>query len=86
MHKPLDIHPIHRRILRFFQEHPHAVESVRGISAWLGDEQEQISRALEELVVRKWLAAHETAAVRGFALTRDERVLAQIRQLLVEPP
>ena len=71
---------IQRRVLRFFQEHPHAVETVRGIASWVGVEVPLIGEALKGLLERKWLTADETSAVTGYALTRDGRLLAQIRQ------
>ena len=71
---------IQRRILRFFQEHPHAVETVRGIASWVGVEVNLIAEALKDLLEKRWLTADETSAVTGYALTRDERLLTQIRQ------
>ena len=73
---------IQRRILRFFQEHPQAVETVRGIATWVGVESELISEALKELLEKRWLTADETSAVTGYALTQDDHLLAQIRQVV----
>ena len=74
--------PVQRQILKFFKDHPQAVETVRGISTWLGREAEVVEQALEGLVSRRWLALHETSVVRGYALTADARLLAQIREVL----
>lgn len=77
---------IQKRILLFFQEHPHAVETIRGVATWVGGEEKLIEEALKGLVGRKWLLAHETSAVTGYSLTRDERHLGQIRKSLgLEP-
>ncbi len=73
---------IQRRILKFFQEHPQAVESVRGIATWLGVEPMPVEEALNGLAEQKWLAKHETSAVQGFALTEDRRLLSRLDQLL----
>ena len=73
---------IQRRILGFFQEHPQAVETVRGIAIWVGVESEPISEALKELLEKRWLTADETSAVTGYALTQDEHLLGQIRQVV----
>ena len=73
---------LQRRILRFFKEHPHAVEAVRGIASWVGVEVDSIGEALKGLLEKKWLTADKTSAVIGYALTRDERLLAQIQQVL----
>ncbi len=77
--------PVQRQILKFFQEHPQAVETVRGLATWLGHEVAVVEQALEGLVSRRWLALHETSAVRGYALTADARFLAQIREALETP-
>ena len=79
---PLSAALIQRRILRFFQEQPHAVETARGIATWVGLEVSLIGQVLKDLLEKKWLTADETSAVTGYALTRDERHLEQIRQLL----
>lgn len=87
MPKPMGraiVTPVQRRIINFFQEHPHAVETVRGIATWLGYETEIIQEALESLVGRKWLTADQTSAVRGYVLTRDERLLTQIQEVMEE--
>lgn len=75
-----DLTPLQRRILRFFQEQPHAVESLRGISGWIGAAQGLVGEAVEDLLSRRWLVADETSAVKAYCLTRDERLLAEIGQ------
>ncbi|MBI3615939.1 MAG: hypothetical protein HY211_05415 [Candidatus Omnitrophica bacterium] len=74
--------PVQRQILKFFQQHPQAVETVRGIASWLGHEAKVVEEALKELVGRRWLATDETSAVRGYALTGDRRMLTQIQEAL----
>ncbi len=73
---------IERRVLRFFREHPHAVETSRGIAAWLGAEEARVDEALQDLAVRSWLNAHETFCVKAYSLTRDERLLTRIQESL----
>ena len=74
--------PIQKRILQFFQEQPHAVETVRGISTWLCMETDIVQEALQELVSREWLSADQTEAVTGYALTGDEQILVEIKEAL----
>jgi len=73
---------LQRRILHFFQGHPQAVETARGIAVWVGVEMETIAESVQDLLKRRWLTADETSAVTGYALTRDERLLAQIQNAL----
>ena len=77
-----DLSPIQRKTLKFFHENPQAVETVRGIAVWLGEEAVAAEAALEVLVKHKWLAVHESSAVKGYALTHDERVLTRIKTIL----
>ena len=79
---PSSLTALERRILAFFQEHPEAVETVRGITRWLGEEAEPVVVALQQLAERGWLTADETSAVTGYALTGDTHLLAQIGQAL----
>ena len=77
--------PTGKKILLFFQEHPHAVETARGISTWLGASPDVVGKALDDLVERKWLLTHETSVVVGYTLTGDEKLVAQIRSVLSAP-
>ena len=73
---------VERRILRFFQEHPHAVETCRGIAAWMAVDGSAIEQALHGLVTRNWLNSHETSCVKAYSLTTDERLLTRIQESL----
>ncbi len=76
---------VQRQILQFFLEHSNAVETVRGMSTWLGADPEMIESALSGLVDRKWLLSHATDAVTGYTLTSEERFVSQIKQTLELP-
>ena len=82
MRKPFSLTEVERRILQFFREHPHAVETVRGIATWIGHEPKVIEEALKGLVGRKWISTDETSMVRGYVLTRDQRALTQIQEMM----
>lgn len=71
-----------RRILAFFQEQPQAVETARGIATWLNSPSQEVEKALDELVDRKWLLAHRAPMVVGYALTQDEHRLVEIQEAL----
>ena len=79
------ISPIERQILQFFIEHSNAVETVRGMSTWLGAEPEAIESALNGLVEKKWLSSHAAGALTGYTLTSEERFVSQIKQTLELP-
>ena len=79
------ISPIERQILQFFIEHSNAVETVRGMSTWLGTEPQAIESALNSLVEKKWLSSHAAGALTGYTLTSEERFVNQIKQTLELP-
>lgn len=74
---------LQRKILRFFHDQPHAVESARGISTWIGAEPEHVEEAVQDLLERKWLDSDQTPVACGYSLTRDGKLLTQIRRALV---
>jgi len=74
--------PIQKKIIQFFHRHPNAIETARGIASWLTVDSHSIQEAVDDLVVWKWLTVHQAAAVVGYALTENERILAQIREVL----
>ena len=84
MNEPRFLSATQRRILGFFHEHPHVIETVRGIAVWLRLDPEAVHEGLKELVERKWLLTHETSAVTGYALTDQTGFLNEIRQSLEE--
>ncbi|MBI3322782.1 MAG: hypothetical protein HYZ94_03780 [Candidatus Omnitrophica bacterium] len=78
--------PLQRKILGFFREQPHAVESARGISSWMGVEPETVEEAVGELLTRRWLDKDETSLAKGYSLTRNEKLLVQIGRILEKAP
>ena len=74
--------PLQRKILNFFHEQPHAVESARGISSWTGVEPERVEEAVGDLLTWRWLDLDETSLAKGYSLTRDERLLLQVQRAL----
>lgn len=74
--------PIKRKIILFFRENPHSVDSVRGISTWLNIKPEIVKRALEELVKEGILIAHRGRTTTGYAYTQDIDILSRIEKSL----
>ncbi len=74
--------PIKRRIVEFFRTHPHAVETIRGMSTWLSLPPSALEKAVHDLVGRKWLVAHTAGPMTGYALTRDAKILSQMEEAL----
>lgn len=75
---------VQKKVIRFFRDHPNAVETLRGLGTWVGVEEEKVREAVKRLLGRKWLEADETSAVTGYALTRDARLLAEMKEA-IEP-
>ena len=76
------VSPLERQILQFFIGHSNAVETIRGMSTWLGAEPQAVESALNGLVERKWLSGHAAGALTGYTLASEERFVNQIKQTL----
>jgi len=74
--------PIKKKIILFFRENPHSVDSVRGISTWLNLKPEMVRKALEELVKEGILITHRGRTTTGYAYTQDKNILNCIEECL----
>ncbi len=70
---------INRKVLRFFNENPHCLDTSDGIVAWTGLSQQTIKEALKKLVNVKILIEHRTSSAQGYSYTNNKTVLNAIK-------
>jgi GTP-sensing pleiotropic transcriptional regulator CodY len=58
------------------------VDSVGGISAWVGDTRENVLAALEKLVESGVLNKDSEGGMKGYCYTRDEKTMKMVEELL----
>ena len=71
------------KIIAFFHKNPTAVDTARGIAAWLNQDKEKIKEALDFLVNQQVLTSHRTTATTAYAYTQDKKLLEKIDKFLV---
>jgi len=78
----LTLSELHLKIVRFFHENQTSIDTPRGVSTWVREERAIVSKALEELVRLKLLAAHRSTSTTGYSYTRNLKIIAKIEKLL----
>ncbi len=73
---------LHLKIIKFFHENQASIDTPRGISTWVRAERSKVSKALEDLVRLKILAAHRATSTTGYSYTRDHKIISKIEKLL----
>ncbi|MFC1548539.1 hypothetical protein ACFL5E_01115 [Candidatus Omnitrophota bacterium] len=71
-----------RDILSFFYENPTSVDSVGGISAWVGESRKKVLSSLEKLVELGVLSKDSEEGAKGYGYTRDEEIMEIIEELM----
>ena len=75
---------INRKILKFFDENPHCIDTAKGIAAWTGLGISTAKKALTHLAVNNLLIEHKTASTLGYAYTHNKTVIKNIKHWLAK--
>jgi len=70
------------KILKFFDENPHCIDTAAGIATWTGLSVEKIKKALIKLARQKVIIEHKTSSAQGYAYTHDDKIIARIKKRL----
>ena len=73
---------LYRDILSFFYRNQMSVDSVGGISTWVGDSRENVQSVLDELVDLGVLNRDSEGVTKGYCYTRDEEIMAIVEGLM----
>lgn len=71
--------PTNRKILRFFSENPHCVDTAQGIASWTGVKPEIIKQSLKRLVKAKIIIEHKTSSTQGYSFTNNKTIINAIK-------
>lgn len=71
-----------REIVMFFYNNPGSVDTVSGISAWVGERKEKVKEVLDFLVKESVLDIDSTSTTNAYCLTGDKNVVRFIKQFL----
>ena len=67
-----------RKVLLFFNENPHSIDTAKGISVWIDCELEAVQKALNRLVKHGILVNHKTASTNAYSYTNQRDVIKKI--------
>lgn len=73
---------LQRKILKFFLEHSHVVETAKGIATWLIEDEAAVEQDLKQLAEQKWLLTHTSEILTGYTLVQDAGRLDKMRRML----
>lgn len=73
---------VSKKILLFFNENPHSIDTAKGISVWVGCELDTVQKALNKLVEGGILVNHKTPSTDAYAFTNQRDVLSKIERYI----
>ena len=69
-----------KKILLFFSENPHSIDTAKGISVWVGCELNEAQKALNSLVKKGILLNHKTASTDAYSYTNDKDIVKHVEK------
>jgi len=75
---------IHLKILKFFHENPTAIDTPRGIAAWINHDLKKVNSALNKLAKLDIIIRHKTSSTVAYTYTRNKNLIKQIGKILKE--
>jgi predicted transcriptional regulator len=71
-----------RKTLLFFDENPNCIDTVKGISLWIGGDTSAIQKALNQLVKEGVITSHATASTTAYAYTNNKEIVKNIEKYI----
>ena len=74
--------PIYFKIISFFHENPTSIDTPRGMSAWTGENRQDVKEALSKLAELRIITAHKVSSTTAYSFTRDPKLIKSIDRIL----
>jgi len=71
-----------RKVLLFFNENPHCIDTAKGISVWLGCDVRDAQKALNKLVKQDILMNHRSPSTNAYSYTNDKATIKKIERYI----
>ena len=71
-----------KKILLFFNENPHCIDTAKGISVWVGCDTSAVKKALNKLVKEGALINHRTASTDAYSYTNQRAIVKKIERCI----
>jgi predicted transcriptional regulator len=73
---------ISKKVLFFFNENQNCIDTVKGISLWIGGDIDIIQKALNQLVKEGVITSHRTASTTAYAYTNNKEIVKKIEKYI----
>ncbi len=70
------------KIILFFNENPHCIDTAKGISIWLGCDAENAEKVLNKLVKEDILMNHRVASTDAYSYTNKRSITKKIEKYI----
>ncbi len=71
-----------KKILLFFNENPHCIDTAKGISVWLGCDVKDAQKALNKLEEGGILLNHKTASTNAYSYTNKRSIVKKVEKYI----
>lgn len=71
-----------KKIMLFFNENPHSIDTAKGISVWIGCDLESVQKALGKLVKEGVLINHKTTTTNAYSYTNQKDIIRTIEKYI----
>ena len=78
--KSLFKNEVTRKILFFFNENPHSIDTAKGVSIWVGCDRNSVQKALCVLADENILIAHKAASTNAYSYTNKREIVKKIEK------
>ena len=70
------------KILLFFNENPHCIDTAKGVSIWLGCDAEKAQKSMDELVTHGILINHKALSTDAYSYTNKRVVIKKVEKYI----
>lgn len=69
-----------KKILLFFNENPHSIDTAKGISVWIGCDINKIQKSLGKLVKQGIVVNHKTMSINAYSYTTEKGIIKKVEK------
>ena len=73
---------ISKKILTFFNENPHSIDTAKGKSVWIGCDLESVQKSLNKLVKEGALINHKTTTTNAYSYTNQKDIIKAVEKYI----
>lgn len=71
-----------KKILLFFDENPHSIDTAKGISVWIGCDVEKVQKSLNKLVEKGIVVNHKAVSTNAYSYTTEKNIIKKVEKYI----